>query len=185
MGSSFATHLALPLRIMLTASMPATSVMPSRRSRTPSPTRPAFSPCDGPAQSHCLRYLYRRRRTRRGRRPSAFKASTAAAYAGFLSTLITRGAGFPGVVNALWKRLAPVVSRLAVSRKIDGLARRIHGRIQIRVFAFDLVVLPASRPYGSSCWSASNGGGSACSTREHRPAPTARCNGVDPHATLG
>jgi hypothetical protein len=50
--------------------------------------------------------------------PSAFSASTAAGYAGFLSTFITRGIGLPDASIALRrKRLAAAVSRLAVSRK--------------------------------------------------------------------
>src|ERR1700716_3315937 len=50
--------------------------------------------------------------------PSAFSASIAAGYAGFLSTLITRGIGLPDASMALRrKRLAAAASRLAVSRK--------------------------------------------------------------------
>src|SRR5260370_728141 len=50
--------------------------------------------------------------------PSAISASTAAGYAGFLSTFITRDIGLPNASIALRrKRLAAAVSRLAVSRK--------------------------------------------------------------------
>ena len=50
--------------------------------------------------------------------PSAFSASTAAGYAGFLSTFITRGIALPDA-SVAWrrKRLAAEVSRLAVSRE--------------------------------------------------------------------
>ena len=50
--------------------------------------------------------------------PSAFRASTADGYAGFLSTFITRGIGLPDASIALRrKRLAAAASRLAVRRK--------------------------------------------------------------------
>jgi len=49
--------------------------------------------------------------------PSVFSASTAAGYAGFLSTFITRGMALPDASIALRrKRLAAAISRLAVSK---------------------------------------------------------------------
>jgi hypothetical protein len=49
--------------------------------------------------------------------PSALSASSAAGYAGFLSTFITRGIGLPDASIAMRrKRSAAAVSRLAVSR---------------------------------------------------------------------
>jgi hypothetical protein len=49
--------------------------------------------------------------------PSAFNASTAAGYDGFLSTFITRGMALPDASIALHrKRLAAAISRLAVRR---------------------------------------------------------------------
>src|SRR5690348_10119647 len=59
--------------------------------------------------------------TRCGRLPSAFRASTAARYAGFLSTFMTRGIALPDASIALTrKRLAAAVSRLAINRKSIG-----------------------------------------------------------------
>jgi hypothetical protein len=63
--------------------------------------------------NHVIEILALRKATRRGMVPSAFSASTAAGYAGFLSTLITRGIGFPDASIALRrKRLTAAVSRL-------------------------------------------------------------------------
>src|SRR5690349_19446708 len=71
--------------------------------------------------------------------PSAFSASTAAGYVGFLSTLITRGIALPDASIALRrKRLAAAVSRLAVSRK--SMPCGINCSIQILVLAFCLYI---------------------------------------------
>src|SRR6267378_3475768 len=71
--------------------------------------------------------------------PSAISASTAAGYAGFLSTFITRGIGLPDASIALRRRrLAAAVSRLAVSRKSIRLPSEIQRSIQILVLAFYL-----------------------------------------------
>src|SRR6516165_3203424 len=68
-----------------------------------------------------LRFLHCRRRTRRGSAPSAFSLSTAAGYAGFLSTFRTRGTALPDAARAFRRnRLADAASLRAVSRKIDS-----------------------------------------------------------------
>jgi hypothetical protein len=73
--------------------------------------------------------------------PSVFNASMAAGYAGFLSTFITRGMALPDASIALRrKRLAAAVSRLAVTQKVDRLARGIQRSIQILVLTFYLDV---------------------------------------------
>src|SRR6266446_6823606 len=69
--------------------------------------------------------------------PSAFSASTAAGYVGFLSTLITRGIGLPDASIALRrKRLAAAVSRFGREQKVDRLPCGIQRSIQILVLAF-------------------------------------------------
>src|SRR5882724_8245367 len=72
--------------------------------------------------------------------PSAFSASTAAGYAGFLSMFITRGIGLPDASIALRrKRLAAAVSRLAVNRKsivCPGESSGIQRPVQILVLYF-------------------------------------------------
>ena len=96
---------------------------------------------NGSMASGNLRYLHWRKATRSGMMPSAFSASTAAGYAGFLSTFITRGMGLPDASIALRrKRLAAAVSRLAVSRKSIVCPVGIQRPIQILVLAFYLYI---------------------------------------------
>src|ERR1700722_20402070 len=68
--------------------------------------------------------------------PSAFNASTAAGYAGFLSTFITRGMPSPDASIALRrKRLAAAASRRAVSRKSIVCPGGIQRPVQVFVLA--------------------------------------------------
>src|SRR5215471_9722717 len=73
--------------------------------------------------------------------PSAFSVSTAGGKAGFLSTLMTRGAELPGELRALRKkRLAAAASLLAVSRNSIGLTGRVHRTVEIFVLTFNLYI---------------------------------------------
>src|SRR5258708_17730565 len=73
--------------------------------------------------------------------PSAFSASTAAGYAGFLSTFITRGIGLPDASIALRKK-AFGCGGIAFGReeKVDRLTCGIQRSIQILVLAFNLYI---------------------------------------------
>jgi hypothetical protein len=125
--SSLETHLARPLRIMLTASIACSLRRAVTSDPYPFASHVRFFTVRWSCSTRLLRYLHCRKRTRRGNVPSPFNVSAAAGKAGFLSTLMTRGTGLPGELKALRKkRLAASASRLAVSRKSIVLAGRIH-----------------------------------------------------------
>src|SRR5262249_54513896 len=62
---------------------------------------------------------------------------------------------------------------LGAEQKLDRLTSRIHRTVQIFALAFDLYIglVRAVALIGGFRW-----GDSVCSTRAHRPAPSARCN---------
>src|ERR1051326_3276091 len=73
----------------------------------------------------------------KGTAPSAFNASRAAGYAGFLSTFITRGMALPDASIALRRRrLAAAISRLAVSRK--SIVCPVESKARYRYLSFTL-----------------------------------------------
>jgi hypothetical protein len=172
-ASCLATHLTGPSKSCSPLQSLARSATPSGTSHSLSPARSVALPCSG-CSTTLLRYLHWRRRTRRGKTPSVFSFSTAAGKAGFWSTLMTRGTGFPGALRALRKkRSAAAVSRFAVSRK--SIVYRWSPRHD-RGTCPHLFTLYMSRQCGSFCWWASDVSGSVCSIRERRPGPSARYN---------
>ena len=81
--SSLETHLARPLRIMLTASIPCSVRHAVTSEPYPFASHVRFFTVRWSCSTTLLRYLHCRKRTRRGNVPSPFNAATAAGKAGF------------------------------------------------------------------------------------------------------
>src|SRR5262245_60189256 len=77
-ASSLATHLALPFRIIFTASIPCNVRQAVKNEPYPFASHVRFFTVRWSCSTTLFRYLHCRRRTRRGRTPSSFNASTAA-----------------------------------------------------------------------------------------------------------
>ena len=117
-GSPLPTHLARPFRITWTASIPCNVRHAVENDWYPHASQTRFFDTRWSCSTTLFKYLHWRRRQRRRSVPSTLSSSTAAGYARFLSTLMTRGRGLAGSSDVLRKnRLAAAASRLAVRRK--------------------------------------------------------------------
>jgi hypothetical protein len=116
-------------------------------------------------------------------RPSAFSASIAAGYAGFLSTFITRGIELPDAAIALaQKAFGCGCVAFGREQKIDRLPDGIERSIQT---CPRLSPLYMSRRFDSACWPASSAAGSVCSTPVHIPHPTPIATGIKVDTKFG